>query len=155
MLASVDAVGPRAELIRYGSKWESVDRNVRTFIEQCTNFNIVISPTPSILNIFYLNEIANWTRDLKNENRVSLTFQNRLSIPGYLDLKNLPEALKPKAIQAVNEITIGHYRHDLAKHLAQKTDDGAWENFIYNMDKLDKIRGTDWRQVLPDLDYKK
>lgn len=153
MLASVDAVGARAELIRYGCKWESVDRNVRSFIDQCTNFNLVVSPTPSILNIFYLNEIVDWTKDLKNENRVSLTFQNRLSIPGYLDLKNLPEELKSKATQRVNEITMGHYRQDLAKHLAQQTEVGGWENFIFNMDKLDKIRGTSWREVLPDLNF--
>ena len=153
MLASVDAVGARAELIRYGCKWESVDRNVRSFIDQCTNFNLVVSPTPSILNIFYLNEIVDWTKDLKNENRVSLTFQNRLSIPGYLDLKNLPEELKSKATQRVNEITMGHYRQDLAKHLAQPTDISGWPNFIFNMDKLDKIRGTNWREVLPDLNF--
>ena len=108
----------------------------------------------SILNIFYLNEIVDWTKDLKNENRVSLTFQNRLSVPGYLDLKNLPEALKPKAMQNVGEITMGHYRQDLAKHLAQQTEINAWEIFISNMDKLDAIRGTNWREILPDLNYK-
>jgi hypothetical protein len=153
MLVSIDAIGPQAELVRYGTTWESVDRNVRTFLKECPNFNVIISPTPSILNVFYLKDIIKWKDDLGYKDKVSLTFQNRLYTPSYLDMKNLPEELKPKAIQYVSEIDTGFFRQDLVKHLNQKTNIIAWNAFISNMDRLDAIRGTKWREVLAELNY--
>jgi MoaA/NifB/PqqE/SkfB family radical SAM enzyme len=59
--ASLDAMGPRAEYIRRGTDWHTVERNRRAMIEQCPNVDFYISPTLSILNALHLPDFhRNW-----------------------------------------------------------------------------------------------
>ena len=52
--ASLDAMGPRAEYIRKGTKWSDVERNRRMMMEQCPDVDFYISPTLSIQNALHL-----------------------------------------------------------------------------------------------------
>ena len=52
--ASLDAMGPRAEFIRKGTKWSEVEANRKLMIEQCPNVDFYISPTLSIQNALHL-----------------------------------------------------------------------------------------------------
>jgi MoaA/NifB/PqqE/SkfB family radical SAM enzyme len=54
--ASLDAMGPRAEYIRRGTRWDQVERNRVSMLEQCPNVDFYISPTLSILNALHLPE---------------------------------------------------------------------------------------------------
>lgn len=52
--ASLDAMGPHAEYIRKGTKWEEVEQNRRDMLEICPNVDFYISPTLSIMNALHL-----------------------------------------------------------------------------------------------------
>jgi len=52
--ASLDAMGPRAEYIRKGTEWDTVERNRRQMLEICPNVDFYISPTLSIMNALHL-----------------------------------------------------------------------------------------------------
>ena len=52
--ASLDAMGPRAEYIRKGSNWDTVERNRMQMLETCPDVDFYISPTLSIMNALHL-----------------------------------------------------------------------------------------------------
>jgi MoaA/NifB/PqqE/SkfB family radical SAM enzyme len=52
--ASLDAMGPRAEYIRHGTVWDTVERNRRQMMETCPDVDFYISPTLSIMNAWHL-----------------------------------------------------------------------------------------------------
>lgn len=52
--ASLDAMGPRAEYIRKGTEWDTVERNREQMLEVCPNVDFYISPTLSIMNAMHL-----------------------------------------------------------------------------------------------------
>jgi MoaA/NifB/PqqE/SkfB family radical SAM enzyme len=52
--ASLDAMGPRAEYIRKGTKWANVESNREKMLEVCPKVDFYISPTLSIMNAWHL-----------------------------------------------------------------------------------------------------
>lgn len=52
--ASLDAMGPRAEYIRKGTDWDTVERNREQMLETCPTVDFYISPTLSIMNALHL-----------------------------------------------------------------------------------------------------
>jgi MoaA/NifB/PqqE/SkfB family radical SAM enzyme len=54
--ASLDAMGPRAEYIRKGTDWATVERNRAKMLEVCPKVDFYISPTLSIMNALHLPE---------------------------------------------------------------------------------------------------
>ena len=52
--ASLDAMGPRAEYIRRGTDWDTVERNRTQMLETCPDVDFYISPTLSIMNAWNL-----------------------------------------------------------------------------------------------------
>jgi sulfatase maturation enzyme AslB (radical SAM superfamily) len=147
MMPSIDAVGSQAELIRYGSKWQDVDYNFRYFFKECTGFRIKIWPTISILNILYIKNIIEWADSFESD-RIEISLDNRLSAPAWLDIKNMPDSLKDKA----REYLSGDPRFlDILRHLNEVANVNEQKNFITNMDKLDAIRNTNWRETLNEI----
>lgn len=54
--ASLDAMGPRAEYIRKGTKWDDIIRNREQMMEICPNVDFYVSPTVSIYNILHITD---------------------------------------------------------------------------------------------------
>jgi len=52
--ASLDAMGPRAEYIRKGTKWDDIVRNRERMIEKCPNVDFYVSSTVSIYNVLHV-----------------------------------------------------------------------------------------------------
>ena len=52
--ASLDAMGPRAEYIRKGTNWDTVERNRIEMLEICPTVDFYVSPTLSIMNALHL-----------------------------------------------------------------------------------------------------
>jgi radical SAM protein with 4Fe4S-binding SPASM domain len=52
--ASLDALGPRAEYIRKGTTWDTVERNRERMMQDCPKVDFYISPTLSIMNALHL-----------------------------------------------------------------------------------------------------
>ena len=91
LFASLDAVGKLAEVIRNGTKWNSVYENIKSCVDK--GMEVHISPTISILNIFHINELIDMAITVGvNPNTVSLN--NLLTTPPWYDIRILPENLK-------------------------------------------------------------
>jgi len=91
MAVSIDAIGKRAEYIRYGSNWSTVESNFNKYKEFCR-----VSITVSVLNAPYMDEVHEWAE--KNNVNVHL---NYLENPAYL---NINSANDPKQIQKFKEV---------------------------------------------------
>jgi sulfatase maturation enzyme AslB (radical SAM superfamily) len=52
--ASLDAMGPRAEYIRKGTKWDQIVRNREQMLKQCPNVDFYVSSTVSIYNVMHV-----------------------------------------------------------------------------------------------------
>lgn len=147
MMPSIDAVGPQAELIRYGSKWADVDYNFRYFLNECVDFRIKIWPTISTLNIMYIKNIITWADSFESD-RIEISLDNRLSSPAWLDIKNMPDVIKEKVRAYLGD----DLRYtDILRHLNGVADKTEQQNFVTNMDRLDAIRNTNWRETLNEI----
>jgi organic radical activating enzyme len=54
--ASLDGMGPRAEYIRKGTKWDDTVRNRERMLEKCPNVDFYVSSTVSIYNILHITD---------------------------------------------------------------------------------------------------
>ena len=52
--ASLDGMGPRAEYIRKGTKWDQIERNRKQMLEVCPNTDFYVSSTVSLYNVDHL-----------------------------------------------------------------------------------------------------
>jgi organic radical activating enzyme len=52
--ASLDAMGPRAEYIRKGTKWDQIVRNREQMIKRCPDVDFYVSSTVSIYNVMHV-----------------------------------------------------------------------------------------------------
>jgi len=86
---SIDDVGERFEVIRGGS-WQGVNDNINLFRQlPNTRYNIYFFVTISILNVYYLNELLEWSDKIGV--KILLNFVN---FPTYLSIDNLTPAAR-------------------------------------------------------------
>ena len=96
---SLDAVGSAAEIIRHGTRWERMQRNIRFLAEHAssTNFSTVVSR----LNVFQLGPLLDFTHHIrdtyKKENGRTQIWQI-VNWPQYLNPYNWPPRQQAMAI---------------------------------------------------------
>jgi len=93
--ASIDAIGHRAEVIRYGTKWDNVEQNIKTLL-QYDNIVLKYDTVISILNIDHLPELYEYLfdNDLVKDNTF-FSF-NLAFTPSAFSLTSLPVKIKEK-----------------------------------------------------------
>ena len=159
--ASLDAMGPLAELVRKGTDWAQVERNREEMLRICPQVDFYISPTLSVMTVFQLPEFhRNWVEKgfLKHQD----LNVNILQDPAFYRIDILPEATKQELKQKYEEHIVWLAPHD---HLRRATV--GFESSIKFMmaddkthlipafwdrnNKLDKIRSEDLLAVIPEL----
>ncbi len=130
MSLSLDAVGKRIEYIRYGSSWKDIEQNVQRYKEFC---KVDVTPTISVLNAIYYDEIIDWCR--ANNFKI---YENLLLYPDYLHVKNAPDSLKEKFKY------IDNWKN-------QPGDPAQQQVFRDNIAKLDNFRNVNIKDYLPEV----
>ena len=100
--ASLDAMGPRAEYIRKGTKWDQIERNREQMLEVCPNTDFYVSSTVSLYNVLHITDFhRNWV------DRGYLQAQdwniNILQGPERDRIDVLPQIYKDRAIEKIQE----------------------------------------------------
>jgi len=164
---SIDAVKERAEYIRSGTSWNSVEDNLSKltqFASQNPTFNFYYSPTISIFNIDHLCDMHQYLwNNILMKYIDSIQF-NILQYPRHYSCKILPPNMKQKIIEKINlhcewlkkngatDETINNY-NNLKDYISDETDiDSASERrmFIGTTKRLDLIRDEDFLTVFPE-----
>ena len=96
--ASLDAMGPRAELMRKGTDWDLTERNRERMLEISPHVDFYVSSTLSILNVFHLPDFhKDWV--LKGFIRPADYNVNILQDPLWYRIDLLPGNIKQQVEQ--------------------------------------------------------
>lgn len=143
---SIDDIKQRFEYQRGGS-WSQVENNIKNYLEYSgNNFTFSIYPTINIQNVFYLDELVNWTHSLKLP-----IHYNVLDTPEFLSIENMTEEAKHLVINKLenhNEVSIRGIV-DIIKSSTAKNNKG----FVEYMSKLDKTRKTNFSDNHPEMSH--
>jgi radical SAM protein with 4Fe4S-binding SPASM domain len=159
--ASLDAQGPRAEYIRKGTDWQTVEINRRQMMLECPNVDFYISPTLSIMNALHLPDFhRSWVEQgLIKPQDLNV---NILQDPDYFRLDIAPAAYKQEIQQKFNEhlawlrpldrlnrATVGF---ESAINFMDATDNSKLiDRFWKKTRELDAIRSENILDIIPEL----
>ena len=134
MSLSLDAASNKIDYIRNGSKWSEIEVNAQKYADFC---KVDVTPTISILNALYYNEIKEYAQ----ENNFKL-YDNLLMMPEWLHVKNAPNNLKEQFKGILPAID------SWANH---PSDPRVIEHFIRQITKQDKWRKLYIKDYLPEV----
>jgi sulfatase maturation enzyme AslB (radical SAM superfamily) len=100
--ASLDGMGPRAEYIRKGTKWDQIERNREKMLEICPHTDFYVSVTVSLYNVLH---ITDFHRDWVNRGYIRAQDWNIniLQGPDRDRIDVLPQIYKDRAIEKIQE----------------------------------------------------
>ena len=153
--ASIDAVGDAAELIRHGTDWKQVEKNVRWLSSHSVSMDV--NTVVSNLHVLHLKPLLEFVLDIQQESRYprglhgSNGLRHQFHVchrPYYLSADNWPDQLKLKAIDHLQDCltlpldseqtsTITGLLHTITH---SKFDQKLWDQGQQFNNELDKIR---------------
>jgi radical SAM protein with 4Fe4S-binding SPASM domain len=160
--ASLDAMGPLAELMRKNSDWEQIELNRREMLRVCPQVDFYISPTLSIMNVWQLPEFhRDWVeKGLLKPQDLNV---NILQDPAFFRIDVLPKSAKAeikakyeahiewlRPLDSLNRATVGFESAINLMMADDKTD--LIPKFWHRTEQLDRIRSEDILAVIPELE---
>lgn len=149
IMPSMDDIGERFELIRYGGRWSKMLEN----LELLRSSNITldnISCCYMIPNIFSIGEIDEWAE----RSSFSPVVYRWVYDPSYMSIDILPRSAKEEIIKHNLRVDTPN-SIKMAKFIENRIDEpenpSSLQTFIRLMDYLDKSRKQQWRETLPQL----
>jgi MoaA/NifB/PqqE/SkfB family radical SAM enzyme len=158
---SIDHYGERAEWIRHGTDWGTVESNLLT-LRELDFVSFQINTVFSIFNYFTLNEFYTYLKSkrlIRNDDWHTTLY---LAVhPSYYSAVSLPKSLKEVAKEKSKQF-IASNGTDYKKLTELVTDainfadnDNKWnsskEEFFKHTTYLDKIRNEDFFKTFPEL----
>ena len=166
IMASIDDIGPRAEYIRKGTRWDKIEENFAEVLKHKDIVQLNVSPTIQLLNVWHMPEYVEkmFELGLKINN---LHISNVLTNPDWYHIKTMPTELKHTVHQKL-DAHLDKYKND--KDIYEKLEwyyksikDYLWTEFPDNhkhnvhrdflriTNKLDEIREEDFLETFPEL----
>lgn len=158
LVVSVEGTGKLYEYIRGGDVQtiEQLAENIRWF-DQFDNLRGSFNSAIQIYNIFDLNNLLEWFRDQVNDSNKwhtdpnTFKFDCLVSSPSYLDINIMPDNLKQRAIDIIDQKNY-HSLQTIKRTLQRSSYDAEqWKLFIEFTQELDNMRKTDITTVVPQL----
>lgn len=156
--ASIDAVGAAAEIIRHGTKWPVVEKNLRWLATNAASLNI--NTVVTNLNLFHLDKVLMLGKEMQE---LSMYPTGRYTLDGcrhqfavsskpyMLAVDNLPPELADRATPYLNSclsLDLTDEQRDTVNGLINtfkdyKFDPALWERFKEYNNTLDALRNED------------
>lgn len=160
---SIDEVGPRAELIRNGTVWSKVEKNLKDMV-MLDNITIRPGMTIGAWNVFRFPEIIQHLIDIGiivEKHRYSNFFINVLQYPSKYHVSILPDDFRKETYSKLDSFikehnkkyntdirpTLSHIMHDLEKPYSERDA----REFVDITDRLDKIRNENTYETIPEM----
>lgn len=162
--ASVDCVGKRAEYVRAGTNWNSINKNIQLLSSTFPN-SFRITVTTSILSIGGLKELFTWA----NKHNIKISINNFVSSPTWLNVNILPIELRnkiwndnykelknyentgDKETDKWNKIDIKNFKKYFFDTISYDEMLKSQKSFKKNILSLDKIRKNNIISACPEL----
>ena len=140
---SIDAIGPLAECIRYGTVWENVEKNIEKHIKHWDE--VYIYSTISLLNVNKMNEVYDFANG--DEYHGGRSIMNALFNPSFLRHEQIPLSYRKnwgiKELRALNDFNNIIYSKEEIQLEHQKTIDF--------LNTCDKHQGIKFKDVNPEI----
>lgn len=163
---SIDGIGPNGEYSRFGFKWDKTLELINLVRKKYKNISLKIFPTISIFNIYHLEELLSFFIDQKVLKPSDIRINPLLS-PAHLSIKTLPTEVKKQIAQKYNlyiKYLYGTYEirevlglsqqiKGLLVMLEEEGDNDALAKFISESVALDKLRGVNIQESIPELAF--
>lgn len=162
VIASLDAVGARAEYIRKGTVWNTIHQNLLKII--AADIMVGVSPTIQILNIFHLPEFVDYLFDIGISYH-ELHLNNVLTNPAWYHINTLSDNDKKVITDMLNlhaasfdDIAIKNKvqseYNSIISYLSAPLNSKATELAFKFMDittNLDVLRDEEFKTTFPEL----
>lgn len=165
VIASLDAMGPRAEYIRNGTVWETIDENIRRLMA-APNVVFYVQPTIQVMTILHLPDFVDYLLGLGLDYRL-LLLNNVLVHPPHYHINTLGDAMRGRVRDTLGshvarlrgvapDEVVDKLETDYAAIVAYLDSDAPADpdghaTFIRHTDILDGLRGESFRDVFPEL----
>lgn len=170
---SIEGTGKLYEYIRGGDSFDidQLENNIKNFFNRLANTTLIYTVTVQVYNIFDLVNIWKWY--IKNRKpHDEIYFRNIVANPRYLNIHVLPEKYRLQAHEILKNanLPIGDYfppgepigQGDIgfgdlisnlanSKHFTQDQQQRHLKEFLWFTNKLDSIRNTNIKNVVPQL----
>jgi len=159
LIISVEGTGKLYEYIRGGDvqSLESLKENIHWF-DQFENLRGSFNSAIQIYNIFDLNNLLEWFRDTVNASKKwhrdpdTFKFDCLVSSPPYLNINIMPDELKQKAIEIIDEKNYKSLQTIRTALTRSSYNNKQWDLFVRFTNELDKMRGgIQCLDVVPQL----
>lgn len=143
--ASIDAVGPAAEVVRSGTVWSEVDAVLATLQQLTKTMNLGLSVTPvvSALNIWWFGQWLEYFDSWSPQQVWPISSET-----GDNSLGVIPFHLRPAIIKMLEESKFGEKFKQPINALKTLDCTDRWEPFIKDQQKLDSRRNESWYEQL-------
>ena len=153
---SVDAIGPKNDYIRYGSKWENIISNLRKYMVDCEkhdNVSITVRTTYTPWNIYYYDEIYDYFQKEFGITAIGCWCNDK----PWNDIRYIPRKVKDSIIgklskyESDNKIWTEKF-NELKKWIATEPADydELQNSFMEFNTKIDNIRKEKFEEVFPE-----
>jgi len=160
--ASLDAMGDRAEYIRKGTKWQTVEQNRKQMLDICPEVDFYISPTLSIMNALHLPDFhKSWVE--KGYLKPQDLNVNILQDPAYYRIDIASEDIKQqirqkfnqhlewlRPLDKLNRATVGF--ESALNFLDTNNNSHLQLQFVQKTQQLDYLRKEHILDVIPELE---
>ena len=168
---SIDAYGDKNEYIRFPSKWNEIEENLRLLDDTGPNVIVNIASAVQLLNVPYMAEFADWKleQNFKKINRppfgAGIIGTHLVYYPSYLNVRVLPNEVKQIVKQRIDGFLnrqkfnlefdrspVGRVRWEgLVKYMMQEDWTNKVPALVEYLEITDKQRGLDFRKTFPEL----
>ena len=165
---SIDGYGEVDDYIRYPSKWEKLEKNIKTVSKwrKELSMDLQIHATFQVLNVLNYDKLLEWVFSLGDLGFWRLPYSNWVTYPNWYDCKILPEELKDIAIERINKFIdskkdvdwsvgeeqwLGILKSNLVTLKEKLDDDEAVLKFKLYTKKLDMNRKQHIVNYIPEL----
>jgi len=151
---SADCVGPQFDYIRHGSNWEQFLLNLETI--KTLGHGIRLNLVWFVANVASMFDTIKYFAQQHDIKDITI---NQLVAHPYLRARHAPTDLKQQAQQQLTALlTSGLIQeksnawHNIARCSRELAiDESQPSGYVEYFDGLDSMRGTNWRQVFPEL----
>lgn len=161
VMASLDDYGKRAEVIRSGTNWPRIEKNIKSLKQQCPHIDFGISPTLSIMNIWNICKFHRYMVDQGFIGAADVNV-NLLMHPAYYRIDMIPTHIKHqlkeeiekhldwlRPLDQIGRATGGF--EGAIKSMMADDKSHMLKDFWKNADALDRIRNEKIIDSVPEL----
>lgn len=161
--ASIDHYGERAEYIRHGTDWATVEENL-VIARNTPNITLQMNTVLSVFNFLTIGEFYKYIIDknLYTPTDYNYTLYNMVT-PEYFTCHILPLTYKLKGQKSIQYALALLRQHNFKARASQQLSeallwamqDNPWvkygDKFKQEIQRVDELRGEDFRKTFPEL----